>query len=99
MAPVHWYNRPQNYVGSSTFSSKFIALKAAMQYTIALCYKLRMFGEPIEGPACVFCDNEPVYRNSSDPISTLKKRNQSVAYHLYRKSIAAGKATVYRDDG
>ena len=90
MAPVHWYSRRQNCVRSSTFSSEFIALKTAMETIMALRYKLRMFGVPIEGPARVFCDNEAVYRNTSDPASTLKKRNQSVAYHICRESVAAG---------
>ena len=34
---------------------------------MALRYKLRMFGVLIDGPARVFCDNEAVYRDSSDP--------------------------------
>ena len=99
MAPIHWYSRRQNCVESSTFSSEFIALKTAMETIAALRYKLRMFGVPIEGPARVFCDNEAVYRNTSDPASTLKKRHQSVAYHICRESVAAGAALIYKEDG
>ena len=99
MAPVHWYSRRQNCVESSTFSSEFIALKTAVETIMALRYKLRMFGIPIEGPARIFCDNEAVYRNSSDPVSTLKKRHQSVAYHLCRESVASGTIIVYKEDG
>ena len=99
MAPVHWYSRRQNCVESSTFSSEFIALKTAMETIMALRYKLRMFGVPIDGPARIFCDNEAVYRNSSDPASTLKKRHQSVAYHLCREAVASGVALIYKEDG
>ena len=60
--PVHWYSCRQNCIESSTFSSKFIALKTAIETIMALRYKLRMFGVPIDGPARIFCDNEAVYR-------------------------------------
>ena len=58
-----------------------------------------MFGIPIEGPARVFCDNEAVYKNTSNPASTLKRRHQSIAYHLCRESVAAGTILVYKEDG
>ena len=43
-APIIWYSKRQNTVESSTFSSEFIALKTCMESTVALRYKLRMFG-------------------------------------------------------
>eukprot|EP00978_Attheya_sp_CCMP212_P035677 scaffold156772_cov26-Attheya_sp.AAC.1 len=64
-APVSWFSKKQNIVESSTFGSEFVAL----------CYKLRMFGIPIDGPANVFCDNEAVVTNSSIPTSTIKKKH------------------------
>ena len=99
MAPVCWFSKRQNTVESSTFSSEFIALKTAVEHIMALRYKLRMFGVPIDGPARIFCDNEAVYKNSSDPASTLKRRHQSVAYHLCREAVAAGIILVHHEDG
>ena len=99
MAPVYWFSKRQNTVESSTFSSEFIALKTAVEKIMDLRYKLRMFGIPIEGPARVFCDNEAVYKNTSNPASTLKRRHQSIAYHLCRESVAAGTILVYKEDG
>jgi hypothetical protein len=58
-----------------------------------------MFGIPIEGPARVFCDNEAVYKNSSDPASTLRRRHQSIAYHTCREAVASGLALIYKEDG
>eukprot|EP00978_Attheya_sp_CCMP212_P010154 scaffold24349_cov63-Attheya_sp.AAC.1 len=51
-------NEKQNTVESSTFGSEFVAMKTAAEQNMALRYKLRMFGIPIDGPANVFCDNE-----------------------------------------
>ena len=99
MAPISWYSKRQNTVESSTYSSEFIALKTAIEQIMALRYKLRMLGIPLEGPARIFCDNEAVYRNASDATSTLKKKHQSIAYHLSRHSVAASIVIIYKEDG
>jgi hypothetical protein len=99
MSPISWYSKRQNTVESSTYSSKYIALKTATEQIQALRYKLRMMGVPLEGPARVFCDNEAVYRNSSDATSTLKKKHQSIAYHIVRESVAASIIIVFKEDG
>jgi hypothetical protein len=96
MAPISWFSKKQNTVESSTFSSEFVALRIATELIISLRYKLRMFGVPINGPANVFCDNEAVYKNVSNPSSTLKKKHNSIAYHKVRESIAAGVLYVYK---
>ena len=62
-APIISFSKQQNTVETSTFSSKFTALKNAVELVEALRYKLRMFGVPIERPTNVFCDNESVYKN------------------------------------
>ena len=56
-----------------------------------------MCGIPITGPANVFCDNQAVYKNATDPASTLKKRHQSIAYHVYRESVASGIVLVHEE--
>ena len=52
-APILWYSKRQNTVETSTFGSEFVAMKTAKEMIVALRYKLRMFGIPIEGPANV----------------------------------------------
>ena len=49
-APIIWYSKRQNTVETSTFGSKFVAMRITVELVEALCYKLRMFGIPIEGP-------------------------------------------------
>jgi hypothetical protein len=63
----------------------------------SLRYKLRMFGVPIEGASNVFCDNEAVYKNTSLPESTLKKKHHSIAYHRCREAVAAGTVRVAKE--
>ena len=99
MSPIWWYSKRQNTVESSTYSSEFIALKTATEQLISLRYKLRMFGIPIDGPARIFCDNEAVYKSSINPSTQLKKKHQSIAYHLVRENVAGGTIIVYKEDG
>ena len=61
-SPVLWVSRRQNTVETSTFGSEFVALRNARDVIIALRYKLRMFGVPLEGPAQVYCDNQGVVK-------------------------------------
>jgi Reverse transcriptase (RNA-dependent DNA polymerase) len=96
-APIIWFSKRQNTVEASTFGSEFQALKNAVELIEALRYKLRMFGVPIEGPSNVFCDNEAVYKNTSLPESTLKKKHHSIAYHRCREAVAAGTIRVAKE--
>lgn len=68
-SPIAWLSRRQNTVETSPFGSVFVALRTARDMIIALRYKLRMFGMPLEGPAQVFCDNQSVVKNTSVPES------------------------------
>ena len=88
-APVVWYSKRQNTVETSTFGSEFITMKTAVEQIEALWYKLRMFGIPIEGSTNVFCDNEAVFKNTTMPDSTLKKKHTSICYHRCREVVAS----------
>ena len=76
-----WYLKRQNTVESSTFGSEFVAMRIAKDLAIALRYKLRMFGIPIDGPADVFCDKQGVVKNTSLPESVLLKKHNVINYH------------------
>jgi len=98
-APIVWYSKRQNTVESSTFGSEFVAMKTAIEQVEALRYKCRMMGIPIDGPTNVFCDNEAVFKNSTMPESTLKKKHNSIAYHRTREAVAAGIVRIAWEDG
>ena len=88
--PIIWYSKRQNTFEASIFGSYFVALMVATEMVEALCYKLRCFGVPAEGPAEVFCDNKSVVKNSSIPISVLNKIHNYICYHRLREAQSAG---------
>ena len=94
-----WYSKRQNTVESSTFGSEFVAMRIAKDMAIALRYKLRMFGIPIDGAADVFCDNQGVVKNTSLPESVLSKKHNAINYHAVREAVAAGIMRVAKEDG
>ena len=90
-APIVWYSKRQNTVESSVFGSEFVALKTGMETVRGLRYKLRMMGVLIDTPTYTYGDNLAVIRNVSKPESTIKKKHNSVCYHVVCKSVAMGK--------
>ena len=44
-------------------------------------------GNPVEGPTCIYGDNQSVLANTTIPDSTLKKKSQSIAYHFVREGV------------
>ena len=96
-SPIMWHSKKQNTVEASTFGSEFQAMNNAVELVESLRYKLRMFGVPIDGPTNVFCDNEAVYKNTSLPESTLKKKHHSIAYHRCREAVAAETVRVAKE--
>ena len=49
-----------------------------------------MMGIPIDGPSYLYGDNMSVLHNTQKPESTLKKKSNSIAYHLVRESVVMG---------
>ena len=76
--PIIWFSKRQNTVESSSFGCEFVALRAAKDMVVALCYKLRMFGVPINGPANVFCGNNGVVKNTTIPELMLTKKHNAI---------------------
>ena len=98
-APIVMFSKRQNTVEAASFGSEFVALRICKELIVALRYKLRMFGVPIDGPANVFCDNNGVVKNTSLPESTLQKRHNAINYHVVREAAAAGILRVGKEDG
>ena len=63
-------------------------MKQCCEYIQGLRYKLRMMGIPVEGPTCIYCDNQSVLANTTIPYSTLKKKSQSIAYHFFCEGVS-----------
>jgi len=84
-APIYWFSKKQNSVESSSFGSEFFAMKQCCEYLRGLRYKLRMMGVPVNAPAYMFGDNLSVLCNTTMPDSILKKKTNSICYHLIRE--------------
>jgi hypothetical protein len=98
-APIIWYSKRQNTVETSTFGSKFVVMQIVVELVEALCYKLQMFGIPLDGPTNVFCDNVAITKNARIPESTIKKKHNAIAYHRTREAVVAGTIRVTKEDG
>jgi len=81
-------------VESSVFGAEFVAMKHCVEELRALRYKLRMMGVPLEGATFVFGDNMSVITNTSKPVSTLKKKSNSICYHAVREAVAMGECVT-----
>ena len=98
-APITWFSKRTSTVETSAFSSEFIALKTCMEEIMALRYKLKMFGVPLQGPTEVFCDNNSVVLNTTQVESKLNKKHNSLAYHATRWAVAASIIRIAWIDG
>ena len=58
--PIIWFRKRQNLVEVSTFGFDPIVIDNRVNIIKYLCYKLRMFGFPIDGPMNIFYDNGAV---------------------------------------
>ena len=87
---IHWWSKKQASIESSSFGAEFIVMKQCCEYLHGLRYKLRMMGIPCDGPSHIYGDNQSVLANTMMPDSTLKKKSQSIAYHLVREGSARG---------
>jgi hypothetical protein len=65
-----------------------------MEANRALRYKLRMMGVLIDGPTYMYCDNMSMVNNTTAPDSMLKKKSNSIAYHVVREAVAMGELLV-----
>ena len=97
-APIIWFSKKQNTVERSTFGSEFVSMMIARYSIVALRYKLRIFGVPLDGPTDTMCDNQGVTKNTSLPQSTLEKKHNAVNYNVVREAAAAGILRVGKED-
>ena len=95
MAPILWHSKKQGSIETSSFGSELTALKTAVELIEGLRYKIRMMGIPLEGYCHIKVDNMSVVHNCSNPVSQLKKKSNSIAYHYIRER-CAGKEPVGR---
>jgi hypothetical protein len=97
--PFDWFCKRQSTVETSTFGSKLVAARIAIEQIIDIRITLRQFGVPIRGMTYMFGDNQSVITNSTLPHSQLNKRHEALAYHKVREAIASKMVGFYKIDG
>jgi hypothetical protein len=97
--PVSWISKRQGAVATSTYSAEFCAMRTATEEAIAIRYKLRSLGIPVDKPTQMFGDNLGVIQNASMPEANLVKKHVAIAFHSVRECVAAGIIAPYHIDG
>ena len=87
--PITWISKRQKTVETSTYGSKLVAAKIAIELILAMRYKLRMLGVHVDETPMMLGDNMSVILNTTLPSSMLKKKHNACAYHRVREAIAA----------
>ena len=84
---IHLCSKKEPSVETSTFGTKFCAMKAIVDMVKALRYKFSMSVVTLYYAANLFCDIEAVWKNNVIPESTLKKKHHYIAYHQCREAV------------
>ena len=82
MAMINWHTKKQATVEGAVFGDEFLAMKQGVEALRGIRFKLRMMGVKIDVPTYVYGDNMSVIHNTSNPESVLKKKSNSICYHL-----------------
>ena len=96
-APIIWFRKRQNSVEAWTFGSELTAMNNSGYIIEALCYKMRMFGAPIDGSTNIFFNNWSICVNRKWPESTLSKKHPSISYHCAWGAVATETVIVSKE--
>jgi hypothetical protein len=91
---IDWVSKKQATIETSVFGAEFVAMKHGIEKLQGLCYKLCMMGISLTGPSYIFADNKSQVTNATIPESTLKKKCNSIWYHVVQESIAMGESLI-----
>ena len=88
--PVFCIAKRQGAIETSTYRTKFIAMKRVVEKMISVRYMLHYLGVKVTKPTNILRDKRSIILNSTVPSSLLKKKHIAIAYHKTREAIAAG---------
>ena len=86
---VKYVSKRQKTVETSSYGSELVASRMATELAMEYRYAVRMMGVEVDGPVHMFGDNNSVIINTTLPSSMLKKKHQSIAYHMVRMAKAS----------
>jgi hypothetical protein len=71
-----------------------VAMKNGIETCRGICYKLRMMGVTLSGRTFVYGDNMSIVHNNQHPESMLRKKSNSLCYHMVRESAVMGESII-----
>jgi hypothetical protein len=80
----------QSTVETATYASEFIAGQAVLDELIAIQYKLRMLGAPLDGPIWMFGDNKSMINSTAGSAGHLMKQHLILSWHQLCEKVAMG---------
>ena len=86
-ALIQWHTKKQATIEGAVFGAEFVATKTRVETLRGIRYKSRMMSVKIEGPTCIYGDNQFVMYDIYKPESVLKKKSNSICYHFIRQAI------------
>ena len=89
-ALINWLSKKQATIEGSVFGSECVTMKTGIEELRGIRYKLHIMGVPLTEPTYVYGYNMSVIYNTSQPESTLNKKNNSICYHAVREAVASG---------
>jgi hypothetical protein len=84
MVPIVWFSKHQPTVESSVFGAEFVEMNNGIETCRGLRDKSWMMGLTLSGTTFVYGDNMSVVHNTQRPESVLKKKSNSLCYHIVR---------------
>ena len=81
-APMYLMSKKHTSCDSLSFRIEFFAVKQCCEYISGIRSKLFTVGIAVDGPVYIIGNKNPVPCNTMVPDSTLKKKAQSIAYHI-----------------
>mgnify|MGYP001810966029 CR=1 FL=1 len=92
--PISWKSKKQSVVTLSTTEAEFRALTSAVTECMWLRSLLAEFGQKVNGPTPVYCDNEGAVKLSRNPVHRAKTKHVAVSFEFVRQEQTAGKVHV-----
>ena len=91
-------SRRQKSVAPSTFSSKYLVLKTAVEGAQDRRLLLQSIGVHIKGTINIHSDSESVLKSAANPDHDLKRKHVAILYNLVPKDLATGVISLWKID-
>lgn len=93
-AAVIWRSKKQEVTAPSTMLAEYYSLFEACKAVVWLRDLLEELGHPVEGPVCVFADNQGANSMANDIKLTEQNKHCRLRYHYVRECVETGDVSI-----